>query len=83
MVDDTPGDGRSIENPTDTSDMPDELEAAVRSGADERQVHGEESDDVGSNGERVSEPGEGLVTEEGVNEPGTRALEDAPTNEQD
>lgn len=68
MVDGTPGDSRSIENPTDPSDMPDELEAAVRSDADERQVRGEESDDVGSNGERVSEPGEGLVTEEGVNE---------------
>lgn len=68
MAENPPGDGRSIENPTDPSDMPDELEAAVRSDADEREVRGEEPDDVGSNGERVSEPGEGLVTEEGVNE---------------
>ena len=48
--------------------MPDELEAAVRSDAGEKPVAGEESDDVGTEGERVSEPGEGLVTEEGVNE---------------
>jgi hypothetical protein len=32
------GDGRSIENPTDPSDMPDELEQAVRSDADEAPV---------------------------------------------
>ena len=53
------GDGRSIENPTEVSDMPEELQEAVR---------GEEADDVGSSGEQVSEPGEGLTTEEGVNE---------------
>ena len=59
MAESGPGDGRSIENPTEVSDMPDELEEAVR---------GEEGDDVGSSDERVSEPGEGLTTEEGVNE---------------
>ena len=68
-----PGDGRSIENPTETSDLPDELEAAVRSDANEEPIAGEESDDVGNQGERVSEPGEGLVTEEGVNERATRS----------
>jgi hypothetical protein len=68
-----PGDGRSIENPTEASDMPDELEAAVRSDAGEAPVEGEASDDAGTEGERVSKPGDGLVTEEGVNEPGTRA----------
>ena len=76
MADATPGDGRSIENPTDTSDMPDELEAAVRSDADEREVRGEEPDDAGSEGERVSEPGQGLVTEEGVNEGVNNAADD-------
>ena len=55
------GDGRSIENPaeqpspTDPSDVP---------------VEGEESDDVGSEGETVADSGDGLVTEEGVNERG-------------
>jgi hypothetical protein len=63
-----PGDGRAIENPTEPSDLPDELEAAVRSDADRRPVEAEEADDAGSGDERVSEPGEGLVTEEGVNE---------------
>ena len=57
----TPGDGRSIENPDDTVRV-----------QDEEQVRGETADDAGSEGERVSEPGEGLVTEEGVNEPGTK-----------
>ena len=68
-----PGDGRSIENPTETSDMPDELEAAVRSDANAEPVEGEATDDVGSSGERVSKPGDGLVTEEGVNERETRS----------
>jgi hypothetical protein len=48
--------------------MPDELEAAVRSDAGEQPVEGETPGDAGSEGERVSEPGEGLVTEQGVNE---------------
>ena len=68
MTDGGPGDGRSIENPTENSDMPDELEAAVRSDAGERPVEGETGDDAGKDGERVSQPGDGLVTEEGVNE---------------
>ena len=72
MVDQPPGDSRSIENPTERSDMPDELEEAVRSDADHQPVQGEEAGDAGEEGERVSEPGEGLVTEEGVNEPGTK-----------
>jgi hypothetical protein len=67
------GDGRSIENPTETSDMPGELEAAVRSDAGERPVEGETGDDTGKDGERVSKPGDGLVTEEGVNERETRS----------
>ena len=75
MAESGPGDGRSIDNPTETSDMPDELEAPVRSDADERPVEGETSGDAGAEGERASEPGEGLVTEEGVNEPGTQAAE--------
>ena len=58
-------DGRSIENPTDPSD---ELGEAVRSDADEAPVEGETGGDAGSGDERVSEPGEGLVTEAGVNE---------------
>ena len=62
MTDGGPGDGRSIENPADTSDMP-----------EESPVEGETADDAGSSGERVSNPGEGLVTEEGVNEQETRA----------
>jgi hypothetical protein len=63
------GDGRSIDNPTEVSDMPGELEEAVRSDADHGEpVEGEKSGDAGSGGERVSQPGEGLVTEEGVNE---------------
>ena len=76
-AEDGPGDGRAIENPTDTSDMPDELERAVRSDADRQPVEGREPGKVGSSGEKVSEPGEGLVTEEGVNEPGTQAEDDA------
>ena len=60
MPDKGPGDSRSIENP-DSSDVP-----------EEEPVRGETPDDAGSEGERVSEPGEGLVTEEGVNEPGTK-----------
>jgi hypothetical protein len=77
VVESGPGDGRSIDNPTEASDMPDELEAAVRSDADEQPVEGEASGDAGSEGERVSGPGDGLVTEEGVNEPGTQAEQDA------
>ena len=76
MAESAPGDGRSIDNPTEVSDMPDELDEAVRSDADEQPVEGETSGDAGSSGERVSKPGEGLVTEEGVNEPGTRAEQD-------
>ena len=68
-----PGDSRSIENPTEPSDMPDTLEEAVRSDADHHKpVEGETPGDAGEAGETVSEPGEGLVTEEGVNEPGTK-----------
>jgi hypothetical protein len=52
-----PGDGRSIENPAEPADMP-----------EDPPVDGETADDAGSSGERVSEPGDGLVTEEGVNE---------------
>jgi hypothetical protein len=55
------GDSRSIENPDEGSN-----------GHDEEPVRGKHPDDAGSEGERVSEPGEGLVTEEGVNEPGTK-----------
>ena len=65
------GDGRSIENPTDPQGLPEELEEAVRSDADRRPVEGEQPDDVGDEGETVSEPGEGLVTEAGVNEDAT------------
>jgi hypothetical protein len=54
------GDPRSIEDPDD-SEVP-----------GEEPVKGKTADDVGSEGERVSKPGEGLVTEEGVNEPGTK-----------
>jgi hypothetical protein len=61
-MDDTgPGDGRSIENPDDETRT-----------QDEEPVKGKKPGDAGSEGERVSEPGEGLVTEEGVNEPGTK-----------
>ena len=59
-MDDEHGDGRSIENPDDSE---------IR---EEGPVKGETADDAGDEGERVSEPGEGLVTEEGVNEPGTK-----------
>jgi hypothetical protein len=57
MEDRGPGDSRSIENPADDSAVP-----------EEPPVEGETADDVGKAGERVSEPGEGLVTEEGVND---------------
>ena len=60
-ADQGPGDARSIENP-DQRDSNEELP-----------IEGATSDDAGSEGERVSEAGEGLVTEEGVNEPGTKA----------
>ena len=70
------GDSRSIENPTEVSDMPDELEEAVRSDADREPVEGKTPGDAGSEGETVSGPGGGLVTEEGVNEPGTKAEQD-------
>ena len=52
--------------------MPDELEEAVRSDAGQRPVEGETPGDAGGEGETVSEAGDGLVTEEGVNEPGTK-----------
>lgn len=61
MDDNGPGDGRSIENPDDEAGIQDEVP-----------VKGETADDAGSEDERVSEPGDGLVTEEGVNEPGTK-----------
>jgi hypothetical protein len=61
MDDNGPGDGRSIENPDDETRT-----------QDEEPVKGKKPGDAGSEGERVSEPGEGLVTEEGVNEPGTK-----------
>jgi hypothetical protein len=71
-VADQHGDGRSIDNPeanpTDASDMPDELEEAVLSDNGQQPVRGETPSDAGESGETVSEPGEGLVTEEGVNE---------------
>ena len=67
------GDSRSIENPTEVSDMPEELEEAVRSDADHGEpVKGEAPSTAGSEGETVSEPGDGLVTEEGVNERATK-----------
>ena len=62
-ADNGPGDSRSIENP----DAEEPMEVP-----DEEAVKGETPGDAGSEGERVSEPGEGLVTEEGVNEPGTK-----------
>jgi hypothetical protein len=62
-MDTGPGDSRSIENP-DTAEPMDVPE--------EEPVRGETADDAGQEGERVSEPGDGLVTEEGVNEPGTK-----------
>ena len=84
MAESGPGDSRSIDNPTEASDMPDELEDAVRSDADHREpVTGRTGDDAGSEGERVSEPGEGLVTEEGVNDAGTAADQDPPFNTAD
>ena len=61
MDDNGPGDSRSIENPED--------EARIQ---DEEPVKGETADDAGRDDERVSKPGDGLVTEEGVNEPGTK-----------
>jgi len=54
-----PGDSRSIENPDPEGPM--EV-------PEEEPVRGETPDDAGEEGETVSEPGEGLVTEEGVNE---------------
>ena len=65
MAESGPGDGRSIENPDESIETPAELP-----------VEGEDAGDAGSEGERVSKPGEGLVPEEGVNEPGTRAGDD-------
>jgi hypothetical protein len=59
--DDGPGDVRSIENPDDDNDV-----------HEEKPVKGKHPDDAGTAGERVSEAGDGLVTEEGVNEPGTK-----------
>ena len=63
MDDKGPGDSRSIENPD--PDEPMEV-------PEEKPVKGKTPGDAGSVGERVSEPGEGLVPEEGVNEPGTK-----------
>ena len=63
MPDNGPGDSRSIENP----DAEDPIEVP-----DEEPVKGKTPDDAGSEGEGITEPGEGLVTEEGVNEPGTK-----------
>ena len=60
MPDRGPGDARSIDDP-DTRDAP-----------DEEPVRGKTPGDGGREGERVSKPGEGLVPEEGVNEPGTK-----------
>ena len=57
-----PGDGRSIESPQQPADV-----------QDDPPVEGKTADDAGDEGERVSEPGDGLVTEEGVNERDTRA----------
>ena len=57
------GDGRSIENP----DSDESVEVP-----EETPVKGRTPDDAGSEGEPVSDPGDGLVTEEGVNEPGTK-----------
>ena len=57
-----PGDSRSIENPQTPSDDAPENEP----------VRGETPADAGSEGEKVSDAGEGLVPEEGVNEPGTK-----------
>ena len=56
------GDGRSIDNPEANPTDP------VRSDESQAPVEGEQPGDAGSAGESVSEPGEGLVTEEGVNE---------------
>ena len=59
MADDHgPGDSRSIENPEDERD----LQEAVP-------VEGETPGKAGGPDERVSKPGDGLVTEEGVNNP--------------
>ncbi len=66
-MDREPGDSRSIENPDGDGDADAAIEVT-----EEEPVRGESSDDVAQEGERVSEPGEGLVTEEGVNEPGTK-----------
>ena len=52
-----PGDGRSIENPDEEPDL-----------QEEPPVEGEAPADAGNQGEQVSEPGDGLVTQEGVNE---------------
>ena len=57
MSDRGPGDSRSIENPDDELDPHEDVP-----------VEGENPGDAGTQGEPVSEPGEGLVTEEGVNE---------------
>ena len=53
------GDGRSIESPDETLEV-----------QHEPPVESPEPGDAGSEGEPVSEPGDGLVTEEGVNEQG-------------
>jgi hypothetical protein len=61
-TDSGPGDSRSIENP----------QAPADDTPEDQPVRGETADDAGKEGERVSDAGEGLVTEEGVNEPGTK-----------
>jgi hypothetical protein len=57
MTDKGPGDSRSIENPDGEPDV-----------HQEPPVEGEAPADAGTEGEPVSEPGDGLVTEEGVND---------------
>jgi hypothetical protein len=52
-----PGDSRSIENPDDEPGL-----------QEEAPVEADTPGDAGSQGEPVTEPGDGLVTEEGVNE---------------
>jgi hypothetical protein len=52
-----PGDGRAIENPDEEQNLGEQVP-----------VEGETPADTGSKGEPVTEPGDGLVTEEGVNE---------------
>ena len=57
-----PGDSRSIENPPQSPDR-----------EEDPPVKGKTPGDAGGEDGRVSRPGDGLVTEEGVNERETRA----------